>query len=72
MAGGYPSSSSSGSAAGWQDQLLKQAAMKEMADLQQHKMWWDRKNNGVSKCWVMQDGCSPGVTRYRDVDGAPW
>lgn len=40
--------------AGWQDAGLKEAAMKEMAELQQHKMWWEKKNNGVSKSWVMQ------------------
>jgi len=57
---------------GWQDQLLLQAAEKEMADLQQHKVWWDKKNNGVSKSWAMQDGCCPSVTRYKDHDGAPW
>jgi hypothetical protein len=52
--------------------VLKDAACKEMEDLQQHKVWWERKNNGVSKSWVMQDGCSPHVTRYHDADGAPW
>lgn len=39
---------------GWQDELLKQAALKEMEDLQQHRMWWEKKNNGISKTWVMQ------------------
>ena len=67
IASSFPSSVS-----GWQDPYLKEAAMKEMAELQQHKIWWDKKNNGVSRSWVMQDGCSPDVTRYRETDGAPW
>lgn len=61
-----------GNIPGWQDVQLQEAALKEMSELQQHKVWWEKKNNGVPKSWVMQDGCSPASTRYRDTDGAPW
>lgn len=41
-------------------------------DVGQHNQWWQGMNNGMSKCWLMQDGHDIKNVRYSEVDGAPW
>lgn len=57
---------------GWLDQHLVNAMRAFNEDTEQHRRWWQGTNNGVSKCWLMQDGRDPAHTRYRRTDGAPW
>lgn len=57
---------------GWMDPTLIDAMKASDADVGQHSQWWRGMNNGMSKCWLMQDGCDTQNTRYSAVDGAPW
>jgi hypothetical protein len=57
---------------GWMDPTLIDAMKACDADVCQQTQWWKGKNNGMSKCWVMQDGMAPQNTRYSITDGAPW
>lgn len=41
-------------------------------DVGQHNQWWQGMNNGMSKCWLMQDGHDIKNLRYSEVDSAPW
>jgi hypothetical protein len=54
------------------DDTLIDAMKASNEDIGQHSQWWRGMNNGMSKCWLMQDGHDPGNTRYTSVDGAPW
>jgi hypothetical protein len=58
--------------AGWKDPRLVKAMKESDQDVSQHSQWWMGMNNGMSKCWLMQDGHDPINTRYSLVDGAPW
>ena len=57
---------------GWMDPTLIEAMKTSDEDVGQHSQWWRGMNNGMSKCWLMQDGCDTKNTRYSAVDGAPW
>lgn len=57
---------------GWMDQNLIDAMNEADKDVGQHNQWWKGMNNGMSKCWLMQDGQDIKNTRYSNVDGAPY
>jgi hypothetical protein len=54
------------------DQNFIEAMKESDDDICQHHKWWKDMNNGMSKCWLMQDGHSEINTRYSITDGAPW
>jgi hypothetical protein len=62
----------SSSVPGWMDPNFIEAMKESDADICQHHKWWKDMNNGMSKCWLMQDGHSEINTRYSITDGAPW
>ena len=56
---------------GWADSTLIDSMRCSDADTGHHSQWWKGMNNGMSKCWLMQDGHDTVHTRYGATDGAP-
>ena len=56
---------------GWADSVLIDAMRESDEDTGHHSQWWKGMNNGMSKCWLMQDGHDSVHTRYGVTDGAP-
>ena len=56
---------------GWADSTLIDSMRESDADTGHHSQWWKGMNNGMSKCWLMQDGHDSVHTRYGVTDGGP-